>query len=430
VRREAYDVYVQDAWKASPRWNITYGLRYEINSRIRDSENRNSIAFPVGGDGRPVPFFTPGANEVYLYNPRPVYPMDWGGWGPRAAVDFAATNRTIWHGGAAITTLLPNIFLDNYVTSWFPLIFPPVVTAQPGLQVPFSNTAVPLALPPIYSTAGRPLFANGNASRAPANTPIDVDRFEHDVEALTPGHEPQLLLAAVMSRDFRNGYIGTHSLGVDHDFSFAKLSARYMGTAGIDLPNVAITNGYSGADPSYAPFTEFDSSGQAIGGYGPEYVMSSSAHSSYNALQTSLSKSDARLGLEFQASYTFSKSIDDTSTLLGGVSASPGATVQTFPQDPRNLTALTSGSPFTVYSGIQQTGAGAGGSDRPDLVAEPKFSTSGPMRDDYFGRSANNSSFFSIPIHVPSGTGPNQGVFGTLGQDAFRGPGFLSTTLR
>ena len=89
-----------------------------------------------------------------------------------------------------------------------------------------------------------------------------------------------------------------------------------------------------------------------------------------------------------------------------------------------NITTLTSGSPFSVYSGVQQTGVGAGGTDRPDLVGQPKFSTSGAVREDYFGRGAGNASFFSIPINVPGGTGPNHGRFGTLGRNTFRGPGF------
>jgi len=82
------------------------------------------------------------------------------------------------------------------------------------------------------------------------------------------------------------------------------------------------------------------------------------------------------------------------------------------------------GLPFTVYSGIQQTGAGAGGADRPDQIGRPSFSTSRTVREDYFGRSANNAAFFSIPINVAGGTGPNQGVFGTLGRNTFRGPGY------
>jgi len=83
-----------------------------------------------------------------------------------------------------------------------------------------------------------------------------------------------------------------------------------------------------------------------------------------------------------------------------------------------------SGLPFTVYSGVQQTGAGSGGSDRPDQVGVPHLSTSRTVREDYFGRGVDNASFFQIPTHVPGGTGPNQGRFGALGRNTFRGPAF------
>ena len=59
----------------------------------------------------------------------------------------------------------------------------------------------------------------------------------------------------------------------------------------------------------------------------------------------------------------------------------------------------------------------------------PHFSTSRVVRDDYFGRGNEpagneNSTFFSVPINVPGGTGLNHGRFGTLGRDTFRGPDF------
>jgi hypothetical protein len=88
------------------------------------------------------------------------------------------------------------------------------------------------------------------------------------------------------------------------------------------------------------------------------------------------------------------------------------------------ISTITSGSPFTVYSGIQQTGAGSNGVDRPDQIAVPDLSTARKKREDYFGRGADNASFFSIPINLPGGTGPNSGYFGTLGRNTFRGPAF------
>ena len=51
------------------------------------------------------------------------------------------------------------------------------------------------------------------------------------------------------------------------------------------------------------------------------------------------------------------------------------------------------------------------------------------MREDYFGLGANNASLFYIPIDVPGGTGPNHGVFGTLGRNTFRGPALRNLDL-
>ena len=90
-----------------------------------------------------------------------------------------------------------------------------------------------------------------------------------------------------------------------------------------------------------------------------------------------------------------------------------------------SISSISSGAPFTVYSGIQQTGYGDGGVDRPNQIATPNLSTARKVREDYFGEGANNAAdFFSIPIHIAGGTGPNQGQLGTLGRNTFRGPAY------
>jgi hypothetical protein len=470
VRREAYNFYFQDTWKVSSRLTVNYGLRYDLNSRIKEAKHRTSIADSVDAAGKLTSFYAPGAKAVFLYNPQPIYPLDRNGWGPRLSLDFAASKHTTLHTGGAITTILPNLWLENYVTGNFPLVFQPLITALPGVPVPFQNALVPEVLPAVYNTQGQPIFASGSAN-LPANMQIDLQRFQNDLAATTPGHEVQLFSAAVIGRHFRNGYIGTFTAGIDHDFGSVKFSAAYVGTAGVHLASVDSPNSFGGADPAFAPFTQFNAAGHAIGGFGPITVMNTAAHSTYHSLQTSASENYSRIGLSFQASYTFSKSLDDTSSVPGGIAGTPGVTLQTLPQNPRapgadkgpstfdvthvfaismiqtlpfdrvsflqplgsrltkgwqflNITTLTTGPPFTVYSGIQQTGAGLGGTDRPDLTAMPDLSTSRVVREDYFGRGMNNSSFFFVPINLPGGTGPNLGRFGTLGRDTFRGPGF------
>src|SRR5262249_52873835 len=161
--------------------------------------------------------------------------------------------------------------------------------------------------------------------------------------------------------------------------------------------------------------------------------------STYHALQTSLTGTVPHGGPGIQASYTWSKSIDDTSQVVGGTGAT-GAVALPFPQDPfdthtekgpsnfdvnhaftlsvpqdfhlenidflegvsRKITkgwemlvisTITSGSPFTVYSGVQQTGVGSNGVDRPDQIGTPDLSTARKKREDYFGRGPDNASF-------------------------------------
>ena len=471
VRREAYNFYFLDGWKVGSRLNLNYGLRFELNSRIKESKNRTSIAVPVDASGLETSFVAPGASQIFIYNPQPVYPLDKRGWAPRVGLDFAATKRTTLHAGGAITTLLPNLWLQNFVTGGFPLTFQPVVTAKPGVPVPFTDAVVLPTLPEPYTTGGQLLFANGDSSQVPANTVIDLQRYQNDAAALTPGHEVQLFQPGVIARSFKNGYLGTYTAGIDQDLGAVKITAAYVGLSGIHLGNGWFPNGYAGASPGFAPFTKFDTNGNILGGFGPEAVMTNGSHSSYHALQTSATMNQSKIGLSFQASYTFSKSIDNTSAILGGPPVNTGVILQAVPQNPLdmdaergpstfdvahvftvsvfqalpfdkmswlrplsekltrgwqilNITTLTSGSPFAVLSGVQQTGFGAAGADRPDQIGKPHLSTNRSVREDYFGLGANNSSFFRIPIDVAGGSGPNSGRFGTLGRDTFRGPAY------
>jgi hypothetical protein len=95
VRREAYNFYFQDTWKATSRLTLNYGLRYEVNSRIHEAEHRTSIPKFVDASGKDVPYWDHNAKQPFFYNPQPPYDMDWGGWGPRASVDYAVTSHTV-----------------------------------------------------------------------------------------------------------------------------------------------------------------------------------------------------------------------------------------------------------------------------------------------------------------------------------------------
>jgi hypothetical protein len=472
IHHEAYSFYFQDSWKITPRFVVNYGLRYEVNTPFREAHHLSSSGVFVGPDGRAAPVWEPGVQEKWLVNLQPAYNMDWAGWEPRLSLEWRVREKTRLHAGAAVATLFPLSWQIDSTVDSTPFLCDFLNTAGPQSPVPFLDSVQTLSLPPVYTPEGQPIYPTGRSTDAPPNTEMDLLRFQQDLALLSPSHQIQPTAAFSMAKNFVNGYVPTYTAGLDHDIGDVQLSASYVATVGVKLANNALPNAYGGADPGFAPFTLFGPGGQILGGYGPELLLVSSSHSTYHALQANVAKTSPRAGLGVQASYTFSKSLDDTSSPLAGLSSpSYGTLLGSWAQDPRNpgaekgpstfdlrhaftltliyelplshvplfsragrrlttgwqllnITTLTSGPPFSVYSGIQQTGFGAGGGDRPDQVGVPVFSTGRKVRNDYFGLGANNGSFFSIPINVPGGTGPNHGRFGTLGRDTFYGPAY------
>lgn len=469
--RDAYNFYFQDTWKAAPRFSMTYGLRYEYDTPIRERNHLTSAPRIVGPGEKLARYWDPGSHLIYLFNPQPPYQRDWGGWGPRVSVDWQATDHTSVHAGASMVTLLLNLWQDNFVTGSIPMAFSPYITALPGAPVPFENAVTPFNAPPVYTPLGQPVFTTPDTKKVPPNTPIDLQRFETDLAALSPGHQIHPLTLFGLAPNFLNGYVATYSAGFERSLGDLKFGAEYVATVGVHLPSAFFPNSYGGADPAFAPFTQFDATAKPVGGAAQIMVLGGQSHSTFHSLQASASKTSGRYGLGFSANYTFSKSLDDTSSVMGPSVAGAGNVQLATPQDPwnpgadkgpstfdithilvfniiqvlpfdrvsflrplgshftsgwqlLNISTLTSGPPFTVYSGIQQSGFGSAGADRPDQVGKPVFSTSRTVREDYFGRGANNASFFDIPIGLPGGTGPNQGRLGTLGRDTFRGPAY------
>lgn len=465
INRNDVNAYVQDTWKINEHWALDYGLRYEVYTPITERAHRTSSFLN--------PFPPAGVGQVYLINPQPGYQMGWNGWGPRVQVDWNAPAKVRVHFGGAITVIPPNIWQDNFLTGSTPFAVYPRVNASRSGEIAYGFQITPDELPHTYTPQGADVFASGNPKKVPANTVMDVNRYQHDLAALAPGHQLSLLNLSAIDRRFGDAFLQTWTVGLERAFGGLTADAAYVGTASFRLPRTSSPNAYPGADPGFAPFTDFDSTGMITGGFGQESVITDTAHSSYHALQTSLSGQIGRGGPGLQAGYTWGKSLDDVSGVIGGT-GSAGAVVVFNPQNPFNthpekgpstfdvahgftlsaaqdlhlqdlrffsprsrvltygwellsISTISSGSPFTVYSGIQQTGYGTMGADRPDQIAKPHLSTAHSAtrrREDYFGRGPSNAGFFLIPVGIPGGTGPNSGRFGTLGRNTFRGPAY------
>jgi hypothetical protein len=424
-----------------------------MTTRIRERSAQTSSLEFYAANGK--------AEVNLLINPDPAYKWDPAGFGPRLGAEWRPAKNTLVRAGAGITTILINLWQNNALTGGTPFVVYPRLTAAPGQPIRFGMTIAPEQLPTVYDTSGQPVFASGDSKHVPVNTIMDVQRFENELAALSPDHRITPLNGAAISRDLVNGYIGTWTMGVEQKIGAVTANAAYVGTAGVKLTAAGQPNGYTGATPAYARYTQFDPAGQITGGFGPIFLINNHAHSTYHALQVSGSKNLTASGLAVQASYSWSKSIDDVSGVLGATLAQDpfhtrlerGPSVfdvthamsfslfQDLHADRAPLLSklgkkamggwqllamgsVNTGLPFTVLSGIQQTGVGAGGADRPDQTGTPVLSTSRTVREDYFGLGDNNASYFRIPINVAGGSGPNQGRFGTLGRDTFRGPMF------
>ena len=84
---------------------------------------------------------------------------------------------------------------------------------------------------------------------------------------------------------------------------------------------------------------------------------------------------------------------------------------------------------IAVYGLLRNSADGSGVERRrssgPDCQAASLHGTQRPHRLLRHG-GGNGPDYFSIPVFQPGGTGPNQGLFGTLGRNSFRGPAFYN----
>jgi hypothetical protein len=299
------NAYVQDTWKINQQWVLDYGLRYELYTPITERAKRTSgflDAFPPNGVG-----------QEYVINPQPGYQTGWNGWTPRVQVNWNAPQAVHVHVGGAITVIPPNIWQDNSLTGSTPFVIYPRVNATKNGEIAYGFQITPGELPQVYTPDGVNVLASGDTKKVPANTVMDVNRYQEDLATLSPSHQLSLLNLSGIDRRFNNAYLQTWTLGLERAFGGLTADAAYVGTSAFRLPRISYPNAYQGAGPGFAKFTNFDSSGVATGGFGFESVATNTAHSSYNALQTSLSGQVGHGGPGLQAGYTWSKSLDDVS---------------------------------------------------------------------------------------------------------------------
>jgi hypothetical protein len=284
--------YATDDWHMFPRFTLTYGVRYEaftppteINGHIANLEVGPD--FPIPQCVTPVATDQNGLSCIAGSTPS-LFHGHYNNWAPRLGIAWQPPGK--WASGQHQMTFRAG-FSMFYVESYLNTL-----ASEMANQPPFA-TASTLTQ---QTAAILPLTFLTNLSSAPPGTVTNT-------VAVNPNYQVP--------------YAMIWNAGVEYNLTRSMfLELMYTGTRGVHLDELlgfsSATNGTAHA----AGFT-YDTTG---------------AFSNFNALQVRLQRRMTR-GLMFMARYTYSKSLDDASTIGGG-----GQTVIQDNTDPRGDYGLSS----------------------------------------------------------------------------------------
>jgi hypothetical protein len=460
MRRYHWGGWFQDDFKVSRNLTLNLGLRYEYNSVPTETGNR--LAGIVDG----ADFLSDKTLfRRMVLNPSPIYNEDYKGFGPRVGFAWKVLPKTVVRGGFGVFTNLPLSQTADQQGFNFPFSG---TSAAPNLT--FTAAPRPLSLPPIHDLKGNIVPSGGDSKTVPPNDPIDLTPY--------PG-----LLTNVTTDNYHNGYTLSGNFTIERELPWdTVLQAGYVFNNAVSLYGSQYPNGYAGAAPDIAVFTAVNPSLSEF------QLTDNHAHSTYNSLQVMLRKSVPTAGLAFQLSYTYSKAMDNASTVYNGDSANSAFTqndptcwscekarasfdvphhvvvnfLYQLPFDkaahlPKRLTqgwtlwgiaTASSGFPFTVLTpfgskryGIDNYG---GSTVRPDLVSAPTLKQGGGPEEQFFSNEVladnanmiqavnNNQSFvgqfFAVALDSLNGSTVSAHP-GNLGRNTVRNAGFSNFDL-
>jgi len=413
LRYQMHEAFIQDDWKAKPNLTLNLGVRWSFIQPPYDTNDLLTNFDPT------------------LFNPARAYQISSanvripGTGDPLNGIYIAGKNSPY---GRRIVASHPDTFGPRFGFSWDP--FKDGKTAiRGGYGMYFDRTLVGIALqnafvnPPFVTQAT--FDAAGAAGTPTLSNPSGGAR--RDPEAVLPS-----LIS--MSPNFLVPTVQHWSLGIQRELWWGvAVDASYVGNHGTHLLRAVRINqtppGATAPTNLFAPFR----------GWGTITERQTSAGSRYDSFQLGIAKRMSK-GFQFGAAYTLSKVItdspDDRSTIAQDVRnlradraiADYDKThifvmnwIYEFPFFKTARKALynvlggwqlggiyraESGTPRTVFISPNRANSFFGGSQRPDLIGNPR----GPKTIDRWF----NTDAFALPA---------LNTFGNAGRSLFRGPG-------
>lgn len=299
------DSFVQDDYKVTPRLTVNVGVRWEIYGATSDADGKLVNFFPnltpMNPGATPTlqgfvvannfPFAVPAGvavngNDTYANNPR-----SWGNVGPRVGFSWQPphSDRLVVRGGYGI------YYSRTSVNDAFHLFSNPpfyqsrsnsgVLNAAATFQNPFNPAPPPITAFPVWlprtSTSSLSVTTVDPNFRAPS-----AQQYSFNIQ-----------YGITQTMMWQVGYVGMRG---EHIQVTQSLNEAYLASASNPINGIT-TNTVSNA-PQRVPYLGFSPTGLSN--------WTEAGSSSYNGLQTTLTKRMGH-GLQFQASYTYSKTLTD-----------------------------------------------------------------------------------------------------------------------
>lgn len=422
--------FVQDDWTISKRLTLNLGLRWEVDTPLKDLNNRvngfDPLAInPVSG--------TPGVVRFAGINgePETPYDTDWNNFGPRVGFAYNFSDKTVIRGGFGIFYSHP---FDHAAPN----------SASLGFETSAAiNSTNGGATPPFFLRNGVPA------------TTLSSGALNDSFGARVGGGGATV---TYYERDRPTGYSQQFNLGVQHQLPGTILvEVTYLGNLSRKLPNQSITLNQivpsrvltTGAVQANRPYPQFTNVSIL---YPPSGV--SNYHAGFIRAEKRFSA-----GLNFLTTYTYAKFLTDTDDGAGGrlgdgdfysdyynrqndygpsandirhrftissVFELPFGKGKPFLSD--NLAGkifggfslgvlgtIQTGPPFTVATQTNNTFAFSAGAQRADLIGDPNLPRGERTPQRFF-----NTAAFAQPAN---------GRFGTSGKGIVRGDGIVNFDL-
>ncbi len=416
-RANSWDLFVQDNWRAGKNLTFNLGLRYEYVTPFMET-NDQLVNLDVAPDFSAVAPVLPGqvgpiTGKKY---PSGVVNSDRNNFAPRLGIAWKPWQKTVVRAGYGV----------NYNIGQYGLM-----ATQFGFQPP---------------------FAVAQTNPAPTPTSLTLQNGFPPAIGASPNHITNTYAA---DPDYRLAYVQSWNLNIQQEIKGGVvMNIGYTGAKGTHLDIVRAPDQLPTGGPRFAPCTPITPAGTSCV---QPFLFESSQGSSVLHQGTLRLRKRMRHGLSLGGSYTYSKSIDDASSIGGGATVvaqndldiAAERSLSSFDQRHRfaadylyelplgkdkkwlNTTSvaqsifggfslsgnvtLASGSPFSprFFGTGTDLSRGVTGSARPDLV--PGQSIEGNQTiGEWF-----NTAAFAAPA----------GVFGTAGRNIIIGPGTVQVDM-